>query len=388
MKNSATSKFINGSFCLIVVIAIIIASATIIEKHNGTEHVLKDIYLSNWFVALWALLSCTSFVSLILLWKRLKTSTKWLHISFFIILIGALTTHVTSQQGYMTLNDSSFQFQFIHNDSHLIKQLPFGIKIHKQGDTNIEVISNQNEGSYNISPNNPLNKDFYRLFLLSSDKNQHTANIFINYDPFGIGITYIGYLILFMSVGSILINRYRKFRMLNKWQKCVLVLIPTCSILYSLKWFITDEPTPVVLHTGWLVVHVSIIISSYLLFFILFIQGIIRLVGNKNLVNKYPDFIQSQHALLKTSVLLLCIGIFIGAMWANESWGTYWNWDPKEAWALVTLLLYTIPLHHKILPLFKSEKIFNIYLVVAFTAVLMTYIGVNYFLGGMHSYAN
>lgn len=388
MKNSVTSKFINVSFCLIVVIAIIIACATIIEKQNGTERVLKDIYLSNWFIALWSLLSSTSLVSLILLWKRLKTSIKWLHLSFIIILIGSLTTHVTSLQGHMTLNDSYYQFQFIHNESHIIKQLPFGIKIHKQGDTEIQVVSNLNKDIYKISPNNPLNKDFYRLFLLSSDKNLHTANIFINYDPYGICITYVGYLILFISAGSFFINRYKKFRRLNKWQKCVLVLIPTCSLLYSLKWFITDEPTPVVLHTGWLVVHVSIIISSYILFFILFIRGIIWLIGNKNSVKKHPDFIQSQYTLLKSSVLLLCIGIFIGAMWANESWGTYWNWDPKESWALVTLLLYTIPLHYKILPIFKSEKVFNIYMVVAFTTVLMTYLGVNYFLGGMHSYAN
>ena len=70
MKNSVTSKFINVSFCLIIVIAIIIACATIIEKQNGTERVLKDIYLSNWFIALWGLLSSTSLVSLILLWKR------------------------------------------------------------------------------------------------------------------------------------------------------------------------------------------------------------------------------------------------------------------------------------------------------------------------------
>jgi ABC-type transport system involved in cytochrome c biogenesis permease subunit len=74
-------------------------------------------------------------------------------------------------------------------------------------------------------------------------------------------------------------------------------------------------------------------------------------------------------------------------VWANISWGKYWSWDPKETWALITLLIYAVPLHAKSLPVLQQPKWFNLYLTLAFLTVLMTYFGVNYFLGGMHSYA-
>jgi ABC-type transport system involved in cytochrome c biogenesis permease subunit len=100
----------------------------------------------------------------------------------------------------------------------------------------------------------------------------------------------------------------------------------------------------------------------------------------------------------------LAAGIFVGAVWANQSWGRYWGWDPKETWALITLLIYALPLHAVSFPSFNfaekavtandaqkparhSGKFFNIYLLLAFLSVLMTYFGVNYLLSGMHSYA-
>ena len=90
---------------------------------------------------------------------------------------------------------------------------------------------------------------------------------------------------------------------------------------------------------------------------------------------------------LLPALVALCYGIFIGAIWANISWGQYWSWDPKETWALITLMVYAVPVHffyskHQHAPLF-----YHIYMLLAFSTVLMTYFGVNYFLGGMHSYA-
>jgi ABC-type transport system involved in cytochrome c biogenesis permease subunit len=84
---------------------------------------------------------------------------------------------------------------------------------------------------------------------------------------------------------------------------------------------------------------------------------------------------------------MLAIGIFIGAVWANQSWGTYWSWDPKETWALITMLIYAILLHDNSLKALRKPMTFHIYTVCAFVAVLMTYFGVNFILGGMHSYA-
>ena len=91
--------------------------------------------------------------------------------------------------------------------------------------------------------------------------------------------------------------------------------------------------------------------------------------------------------LLYPAVFLLTIGIFLGAVWANVSWGNYWSWDPKEAWALITLMVYAVPLHRSPLTTRQSPLYYHIYMVTAFLAVLITYFGVNYLLGGMHSYA-
>ena len=92
--------------------------------------------------------------------------------------------------------------------------------------------------------------------------------------------------------------------------------------------------------------------------------------------------------LLYPAILLLGIGIFLGAVWANVSWGTYWNWDPKEVWALITFIIYALPLHPRSLNHFQRPRIYHIYIIFAYFSVIMTYFGVNFLLGGMHSYAN
>jgi len=91
--------------------------------------------------------------------------------------------------------------------------------------------------------------------------------------------------------------------------------------------------------------------------------------------------------LLYPAVFLLTIGIFLGAVWANVSWGNYWSWDPKESWALITLMVYAVPLHKASVGAFRKPRFYHTYMVCAFLAVLITYFGVNFLLGGMHSYA-
>ena len=83
----------------------------------------------------------------------------------------------------------------------------------------------------------------------------------------------------------------------------------------------------------------------------------------------------------------LGIGIFVGAIWANVSWGEYWGWDPKEVWALITFMIYAVALHPKTLPALRRPMAFHVFMIVAFLTIIMTYFGVNYVLGGMHSYA-
>ena len=91
--------------------------------------------------------------------------------------------------------------------------------------------------------------------------------------------------------------------------------------------------------------------------------------------------------LLYPAITCLAFGIFIGAIWANVSWGSYWQWDPKETWALITFMIYAAPLHSNSLPAFRNPRVYHLYVLLAFLSVLITYFGVNYLLGGMHSYA-
>ena len=126
-----------------------------------------------------------------------------------------------------------------------------------------------------------------------------------------------------------------------------------------------------------------------------FRSGPIRLSGEGELPEgRLPEWrlAEKQESLLLLSrlflypgIALLAAGIFVGAIWANVSWGRYWGWDPKEVWALINLLLYAVPLHG--FRFFRSPVRYHLYLLFCFLTVLMTYIGVNYFLGGMHSYA-
>lgn len=142
-----------------------------------------------------------------------------------------------------------------------------------------------------------------------------------------------------------------------------------------------------VLQSPLLSVHVMVIMFSYALF------GLTALIGLQGLIahhrkqeEKEQQLAALSQFLLYPAVALIAIGIFIGAIWANVSWGRYWSWDSKETWALVTMLIYSAPLHADIKWLRKAQHM-HIYMLLAFFSVLMTYFGVNYFLSGMHSYA-
>ena len=142
-----------------------------------------------------------------------------------------------------------------------------------------------------------------------------------------------------------------------------------------------------VLQSPLLSVHVMVIMFSYALF------GLMALIGLQGLIahhrkqeEKEEQLAALSQFLLYPAVALIAIGIFIGAIWANVSWGRYWSWDSKETWALITMLIYSAPLHADIKWLRKAQHM-HIYMLLAFLSVLMTYFGVNYFLSGMHSYA-
>lgn len=144
-----------------------------------------------------------------------------------------------------------------------------------------------------------------------------------------------------------------------------------------------------VLASPLLSVHVCVIMVAYSLLAFMMFNGITALImelKGKKQQSEHLYFIS--RALLYPALFLLTIGIFIGAIWANQSWGRYWGWDPKEVWALITMMVYAIPLHSSIIPQLQKSKPFHLFAIIAFFTVLMTYFGVNFLLGGMHSYAN
>ena len=142
-----------------------------------------------------------------------------------------------------------------------------------------------------------------------------------------------------------------------------------------------------VLQSPLLSVHVMVIMFAYALFGLMALTAIQGLVAHRQGHQATEDQLAAlSRFLLYPAVALLAIGIFIGAVWANVSWGRYWSWDSKETWALITMLIYSAPLHSDLKWLHKPLHI-HIYMLLAFLCVLMTYFGVNYFLAGLHSYA-
>ena len=141
-----------------------------------------------------------------------------------------------------------------------------------------------------------------------------------------------------------------------------------------------------VLASPLLSIHVAVIMVAYSLLAFLMLGGIMAVVLRRDHAVVERLHVVGQ-IILYPAVFLLTAGVFIGAVWANVSWGSYWSWDPKEVWALITLIIYALPLHGQSLPWMRRPLFFHIYCILAFLSVLVTYFGVNFILGGMHSYA-
>ena len=173
---------------------------------------------------------------------------------------------------------------------------------------------------------------------------------------------------------------FRKFRIIL-WLGPLATL---CCLLVAMIAGSGSQITPLmpVLQSPLLSLHVMTVMCAYALFALQMLIGIYAFW-----TSKLERITALSQLLLYPAVFLLTIGIFLGAVWANVSWGNYWSWDPKESWALITLMIYAVPLHKASIGIFRNPRFYHLYIVIAFLAVLITYFGVNYLLGGMHSYA-
>ncbi len=165
-------------------------------------------------------------------------------------------------------------------------------------------------------------------------------------------------------------------------------LLSGFTLLVAYLGEINPQITPLmpVLLSPWLSIHVSLIMIAYALYAYIFLNGILALC-----LRHKPEQVERLMLFSKLmsypATLFLGVGIFIGSVWANVSWGNYWSWDSKEVWALITFMIYGVAFHGVSLPWMRKPMHYHIYMVLAFLSVLMTYVGVNFFLTGMHSYA-
>ncbi len=151
-----------------------------------------------------------------------------------------------------------------------------------------------------------------------------------------------------------------------------------------------------VLNSYWLMIHVSVIVGSYGPFTLSMILGIVSLIlilltnsYNKKKINlNLQELTIINELSLTVGLIMLTIGNFLGGQWANESWGRYWGWDPKETWALISIMIYAFVLHMRLIPGLRGKWMFNLMSIIAFSSIMMTYFGVNFYLTGLHSYAS
>src|SRR5690606_25120284 len=150
-----------------------------------------------------------------------------------------------------------------------------------------------------------------------------------------------------------------------------------------------------VLDSYWLMIHVSIIVGSYGPFTLGMMLGVVALLlmifttkGNKAKMElNLKEITYINEMALTIGLVMLTIGNFMGGQWANESWGRYWGWDPKETWALISIMVYAFVIHMRFVPALRGLWIYNLISVLAFYSIMMTYFGVNFYLSGLHSYA-
>ena len=385
MKTSVLYKL---PFVLVIFLVIAIAVATVLENRYDTHYALQHVYGAWWFIALWAVLALAGSW---LMYKRKmwkQPSVFLLHLSFLVILIGALTTHITSHRGMVHLREGETCRSYWTKDKQGLytqtEQMPFYLALKDfqvQYDADnvtpsnyvslVIIATREGKEETTISMNNIGRVKGYRIYQTSFDDDEQGSVFTISYDPWGTGITYAGYLLLAISMIWVSLNRKEKsekdssLSTLNPKLSTFLLTFCGTAMASYMVIAISRSPLVPVLRSPFLFVHVGSIMLSY----ILLVVSIMR------------------RDVLRPAVFLLATGIFLGALWANVSWGTYWSWDPKESWALITLLVYSIPLHNRSLPWFNSIRNYRIYSILAFACLLMTYFGVNFLLGGMHSYA-
>ena len=397
---------------LVILLITVLAVGTIVERLHGSDFARSHVYGTWWFVVLWAAFLVVGAIMTFRNqnWKRPVVLT--LYLSVACILVGALLTMLTGQHGRMKLEPNRPNSHFFIQDHGEItkKALPFSLTLDRfeietySGSSKpkdyVSYLSLSEGETYRdvvISMNHILKYKHYRFYQSDYDQ-QGNSILDVARDPWGIAVTYTGYALLFVALAAILFSRFALLTNVESSDlrggttkqstnrivtfSWVTVLIVLMVMLYVRM---LTHPLVPVLRSPLFSIHISTIVTAYTLLLSILVVGVIALFQPKNLA-RMERLKNISMSMLYPAVALLAAGIFIGAIWANISWGNYWSWDPKEVWALITLLIYTLPLFPNVLRSFRKPLFFHIYGILAFLSVLFTYFGVNLILGGVHAY--
>lgn len=381
MSRSALSKHLSHvEVGGLILLCISIAVATFIERASGSSQAHRLIYDAWWFAGLWGIVALVGLMGMVRvrMWRRPVLFL--FHLAFLFVLTGALLTSFFSVRGTMHLQQGVPSAKvhkrplspFPSPKGEGLTSLPYIVRldtflIHGPADSPVDYESRLfiRGRQYRVHLNHVAQVAHWRFYQMDYADEGQTVVLQVIHDPWGLSLTYVGYALLF-GAGLLLlvrhVHRHRGDRVLC-WCLGLAVLLASCYVAHRV--FVT--PLVPVLRSPFLVVHVSVIIAAYVLMLCVAVTG--------------------RRSLLLPAVTLLTAGIFLGAVWASVSWGPYWSWDAKESWALITLIVYALPLHERLLPWFADERHFRWYAALALASIAMTYLGVNYLLGGMHSYA-
>lgn len=230
------------------------------------------------------------------------------------------------------------------------------------------------------------------IFLISGAFILHTAGLALRwyisgYAPWTNSYESMIYLSWVITLGGLIFaSRFRVATALSTLLAGILLFVAHLNQM-------NPEITPLipVLQSFWLMLHVAVIMAGYGFFFICAMIGLFNLImmifgNNEKIIKSVKELTILNEISMILGLIFMTAGTILGAIWANESWGRYWGWDPKETWALISIIVYTIVLHLRFMQAKDKTYLFNLLSVVALGSVLMTYFGVNYYLSGMHSY--
>jgi len=384
---------------LVILLITVLAAGTVIEKLHGSDFARIHVYSAWWFVALLAVFGIVVAIWAFQNknWKKPVVLTLFLSLSF--ILVGALLTMLTGQHGRMKLepNRPNSQFFIQEQEDVITKEaLPFSLTLDR---FEIETYPDSprpkdyvsylrlSDGDFQqdvvISMNHILKYKHYRFYQSDYD-DQGNSILEVARDPWGITFTYMGYVLLFVGLGMMLVEKGKTMKAVTiSWISVLIVL----GVVLHIRML--TRPLMPVLRSPLFSIHISTIVTAYALLIGIAVVGIIAVVmrlAKPSEPSRLERLRNVSMAMLYPAVVLLAAGIFIGAIWANISWGNYWSWDPKEVWALITLMIYALPLFPNTLKSFQKPMFFHIYCILAIMSVVITYFGVNLILGGVHAY--